>query len=82
MSDDLFDFTPGMTAWEIDHLADPEDDAEKLVILLEERVAEATAERCDLHPENTRPCPCEVPLTMAEVRAMRARWEHAPERQR
>lgn len=43
MSDDLFRYDLGFTAFEIDHLCDPEDDAEKLAILLEERVAEKVA---------------------------------------
>lgn len=81
MSDD--DFTieaPGMTAWEIDHLADPRDDADALVILLEERIAEATAQLC---PGCKQPEPCDcAPITHAEMRAMAARHADGPMRYR
>jgi len=75
MANEFFDFAPAMTAWEIDHLADPEDDAEKLVELLEERVAEAQLEVCEFC-EQPR-CVCE-PISMREYRAMAARYDGSP----
>ena len=78
MIDDLLGAVErGFTAWEIDHLCDPEDDAGKLAVLLRERVAEVQAEACAYC--DRRPCDCE-PLSQREYRAMYARHGSGPVR--
>jgi hypothetical protein len=78
MPDEMYDFGPGMTAWEIDRFADPFDDAEALTMLLEERIAEARADACDLCG-GARPCECDRPFTREEHDAMERRYVRAKE---
>lgn len=67
-----------MTAFEVDH-KDPPDKADTHAELAEPE--RETVEMCDLH-DLPEPCPCRVPFSVREERALKAKYAQGPMRYR